>query len=123
MVSKKNKQIIYWLSENDHFDILRIILEDHKVDFSLNDNYILNVIIEKGNIKQLQTLLQCESIDISYNNNISIRIAYHNNINKVTILLKDNRFIMTDYIYENLLIMDMIYQIRQQKINYLLGLL
>ena len=82
-----NNLAIRWASENGHFEVVKLLLEDERVDPSDCNNYAIQITSENGHFEV-------------------VKLLYH-----------DYRFKMTDNLYKDKCVMNMIYQIRQDKLN------
>ncbi len=90
-------------------------------DPSFDSNYPIQWTSQSGHFDIVKLLLQDKRVDPSDDGNIAIQWASDNgHIDVVKLLLTDHRFKMTDNLYQHKKAMNMINQIRQEKLKEVL---
>ena len=88
----KNNDAIGSASSDGHSEIVKLLLADHRVDPSANDNYAIRISSSHGNLEVVKLLLADPRVDPSDNHNYSIRNASNNgHLEIVKLLLTDPR--------------------------------
>jgi hypothetical protein len=88
-------------------------------DPSCNNNYIMLLSCIHGYIDIVKLLVNDNRVDINQNNCVIIAHCHHH-YDIVNLLVNDARFIITNNVNNDISVMNIIYQIRQDKINKLL---
>jgi len=91
-ISDDNNYAIRWASIYGHFEIVRLLLKDPRVDPSDNNNYAIQWASERGHFEIVKLLLKDSRVDPSDNNNCAIRWASESgHLEIVRLLLEDLR--------------------------------
>lgn len=76
----------------EHFEAVEVLLQDKRVDPSVDNNYLIQLALEKGYFKIVELLLRDSRVDPSTNNNYAIRFAsQYGHTEVVKLLLADPR--------------------------------
>jgi len=86
LIENKN-DAIKWASENGHHKVVKILLQDKRVDPSADDNCAIKWASDNGHHKVVKLLLQDKRVDPSAGDNYAIRFASENGHHEVVKLL------------------------------------
>ena len=89
---EKNISVIDLAIKKGHLEIVKLLLEDSRIDPSEEGSFVLGLASEYGHLDIVQLLLQCPQVDPSDKNNYSIIFASQNgHLDIVALLLQDSR--------------------------------
>jgi ankyrin repeat protein len=74
-------------SENGHTEIVRLLLNDPRVDPKANDNHAIRISSKNGHTEVVRLLLNDPRVDPSANNNTAIRLSSKNGHTEVFLML------------------------------------
>ncbi len=105
---------------NFSIDIVKYLLNDERVDPSADANISLQRASRRGYTEIVRLLLTDSRVNPSCRDNLPIRYALKDkNFDIIKIIIQNERFKMSDDLVENKDIMNVMYQIRQEKLNEL----
>ena len=90
--SARDNYAIQSTSKNGHLVVVKLLLQDPRVDLSADNNYAIRLASEHGHLEVVKLLLQDPRVDPSADDNYAIRGASDNgHLEVVKLLLQDPR--------------------------------
>ena len=81
-----------WAAANGHVDVIQTLLQDFRVDPSVDNNYAIRFASRKGHTEVVQLLLQDSRVDpAAYDNNANLYASEYGRTEVVQLLLQDPR--------------------------------